>query len=264
MKKISDRMPPGINLRPGFTLIELLVVIAILAILAALLLPVLSRANEKANRTICLGNEKQLNLAWQMYANDYSGTLAINDWDYDAGGAVESPPGSWVTGNADLDTDLATITSGSLFSYLKSVQLYKCPADHSVILATNVPTLRSYSLSCYLGGPQADMDEYGVQPLQQISQIQKPSATLTFIDEDISTIDDGHFLYSATINNWMNVPAWRHQGGDALAFADGHVEYWKWRSAPPASNYLQNGVILTDPAALEDIARLQHTTPNNN
>jgi prepilin-type N-terminal cleavage/methylation domain-containing protein len=264
-QKIAKTLPAGNRpeqySRGGFTLVELLVVIAIIAILAALLLPVLSRATEKANRTICLSNQKQLDTAWQIYANDFGGILVSNDWDYRASGAVESPSNSWVTGNAGLDADPATITSGLIYPYVKSVQVYRCPADRSLALATSVPTLRSYSLSCYLGGPQEDSDDFGVVPVDKTIQIQKASATLTFLEEDISTIDDGHFLYSATVNAWYNVPAWRHQHGDVLAFADGHAEYWKWRSELPISTYLENPAQITDPATLADIARLQQTAP---
>jgi prepilin-type processing-associated H-X9-DG protein len=237
--------------------VELLVSIAVIAILAALLLPALARSKENAKRAACVNNQKQLDLAWQMYADDSHGILASNDWAYGAEGAIVSPANSWVTGNAALDTNPATITSGSIYSYVKSVPTYRCPVDRSVVLGSVIPTLRSYSLSCYMGGPEEDMDQ-GVNPLQQFSQIQKSSATLTFIDEDISTMDDGHFLYSTTVQHWLNVPSWRHQNGDTLAFADGHAEYWKWRSALPAPNILAGG-LLTDPAARQDLMRLQQT-----
>lgn len=247
--------------RGAFTLVELLVVIAIIAILAALLLPVLSTAKEKANRTVCMNNQKQLDLAWQIYANDSGGLLVSNDWDFRVGGAVESPSNSWVTGNAFLDTDPATITSGLIYQYVKSVAVYRCPSDRSLTLGSSVPTLRSYSLSCYLGGPPADMDDFGVNSLHHNSQLTKPSTTLTFLEEDTSTIDDGHFLYSAITNSWYNVPAWRHQHGDVLGFADGHLEYWKWRSELPTTTYLGNQVQASDPEALADITRLQMTAP---
>ena len=243
----------------GFNLIELLVVIAIIAILAALLLPVLTLAKEKARRTACLNNQKQLNLAWQVYADENGGVMPLNGWDFRSQGAVESPSNSSVYGNASLDPDAGTITMGSLFPYAKDLRVYKCPSDLSLVLATTVPTWRSYSLSCYMGGPPEDTEDFGLVPLTRANQIQKTAASLTFIEEDISTIDDGHFLYMSVTNMWQNVPAWRHQNRDTLAFADGHVEYWKWRGALPVS-----ASVPADLAGLQDLKRLQQTAPDAN
>jgi prepilin-type N-terminal cleavage/methylation domain-containing protein len=247
----------------AFTLIELLVVIAIIAILAALLLPALASAKATAARIGCISNQRQLGLGWEIYAGDFNGNMPINDVDLSNPNTPRSTSDSWVTGNALVDTDPATITKGALFRYVKNAEVYKCPADHGFIQGTKIPKYRSFSLSCYMNGPAEDTT-YGVQPLHKITQIRNSSKTLTFIDEDDLTIDDGHFLYTTNMNNWLNVPGWRHRNGTVLTFADAHAEYWKWKSAEPTSTWFYDGSSLTDPLALEDLNHLQQTAPGFN
>jgi prepilin-type N-terminal cleavage/methylation domain-containing protein len=260
------RLPVGLEKQwQAFTLLELLVVIAIIGILAAMLLPALARAKDMAKRVGCLNNQRQIGLGWEMYSGDFSGRMAVND--VEVTDQPRSTTNSWVVGNAKYDIDPATITSGSIYAYVKNAAVYKCPSDYGMIEDTTLTRFRSFSLSCYMNGPSTGPltdTTYGVQPLRQTSQIQSPSKTLTFIDEDALTLDDGHFLYSTNYSNWLNVPGWRHQNGTVLTFADHHTEYWKWKSPEPTSTYFDGGGGLTDPSALEDLLRLQQTAPGSN
>lgn len=182
----------------AFTLIELLVVMAIIAILAALLLPALSAAKGRAHRTTCLNNQRQLGVGWELYASEADDQLALNLGSY-IDGVHRSPAGCWVTGNAFLDADPATITSGSIFPYVQDIQVYHCPEDQSFIAGTITPRLRSVSLSGYMGGEDYETN-FLVQPLMESIAIQRRSKTLTFLDEDEDTIDEGIFLYSSKVD----------------------------------------------------------------
>jgi prepilin-type N-terminal cleavage/methylation domain-containing protein/prepilin-type processing-associated H-X9-DG protein len=255
--------PDRTNSGGAFTLMELLVVIAIIGVLAALLLPTLSKAKERSYRTTCLSNQKQLGLAWEMYAGDFGGKIPINDWEFDSPTVPVSTSNSWVTGNCMVDPSPATITSGTLFPYGKNAQIYQCPADHGTVQGTSIMKLRSFALSCFMGGPVEDRSNWGVNTINQASQIRSASKALTFIDEDDLTIDDGHFLYATNASNWYNIPAWRHQNGTVLAFADGHAEYWHWKGRHPTSTAFQVAT-MEDPIGMSDLARLQQTTPDSN
>jgi prepilin-type processing-associated H-X9-DG protein len=241
-------------------LIELLVVVGIVALLAALLMPALSKAKERAHRVTCLSNQKQLGIAWELYAGDANNKLVLNDWDLSAT-TPRSPSNSWVTGNCMVDSDPATITGGALYPYVKSIGVYKCPADRGTVQNTSISRLRSFSLSCYMSGAAVDETNWNIRPVRQMGEIQAASRTLTFLDEDALTIDDGHFLYPANARNWYNVPGWRHQNGTVLAFADGHTEHWKWRSRHPNTTAFMTSGVMDDPQGYLDMDRLLQTTP---
>src|SRR5947209_13775384 len=118
----------------GFTLIELLVVIAIIAILAAMLLPSVNRAKMKATGVHCMGNLKQLQLTWTMYADDHNDFIVGNDWQAEANHVPNV--GDWITGwldprqsnNTDNTNTLFLLdpTYGALGPYSRSVGIYRC------------------------------------------------------------------------------------------------------------------------------------------
>lgn len=265
MESISNQNDSGLgrSVKTGairaFTLIELLVVIAIIAILAAILLPALTKAKQQSWITTCINNQHQIDMAWMMYASDSSDTLALNYWS-NASGPARSLPGSWVIGNADVDSDPTNITSGTLYPYINSIPVYHCAADQTYFPNTSIPRYRAFSMSCYVGANLDYQLNLKIYPILKTTAIRQPSQTLVFIDEDDQTIDDGHFLYefNLTTDYWINLPGFRHNNGTVLSFADGHANYWRWfESHPSAVNVPLTG------SALNDLRRLQATSPQN-
>jgi prepilin-type processing-associated H-X9-DG protein len=231
----------------GFTLTELFVVIATVAILAVLLLPAIAGTKPDTQAFQCLENLRQLTLAWQMYAADNSGKLAM-DGDQGRPNAGTFPtdpsmqPGGsnyvWAAGNMQQFTTQWTnyLEASSLFPYLKTISVFHCPADASVInegRGLTLPHVRSYSMNGYMApiDPWSSVGEQATRNFYKDTDINnpRPSMAYVFIGENEYSINDSFFVSDPEQRNfWQDIPETRHGGAGSLSYADGHSEMKRW------------------------------------
>jgi prepilin-type N-terminal cleavage/methylation domain-containing protein len=230
----------------GFTLIELLVVIAIIAILAALLLPVLSSAQARAKRMICQNNLKQLAASWTMYYGDNNSRLVscvpyhipmatnLNEWVMGDAEPVPANPSYGQVEPGVLDaTNPACLTRGTLYPYTKAQGIYRCSLDRRNV--NGVPYVRTYSMNNWMNGLNPAAWIGGLDDSRQVylkdSDLPAPSKLFVFIDEDQDGINDGLFVVIEDAGFGMNdFPTRVHKTAYPLSFADGHAEFIKWLS----------------------------------
>jgi prepilin-type N-terminal cleavage/methylation domain-containing protein/prepilin-type processing-associated H-X9-DG protein len=266
----------------GFTLIELLVVITIIAILAALLMPVLNKAKIKAQGIQCMSNTRQLTLAWIMYIQNNSDGLPAADGavprvpEWDGGGFMDFAPNNPANYNISV-----TLAKSPLWKYCgESAKIWKCPADRSTVLdgRERVPRVRSVTMNCFMGGENGSAAFPGLlarnaefRTFTTLTGIPDPNNLFVILDENEDSINNGWFgmdmagiAYAGIAANpnqyeFLDFPAYYHNNAAGFSFADGHSEIHPWgdgRTMPPVRDVTLVNVNGTPSPGNPDIAWL--------
>src|SRR5258706_4497445 len=241
--------------RQAFTLIELLVVIAIIAILAAMLLPALSKAKCRAQATRCMSNSRQLMLGWIQYASDNDDHL-VNNYGglFTAREERNQTYNSWVNNYMNWNAtdplgnrmdNVDGITKAPFYKYTSGLGVYKCPADSFVSPAQQTAGItarpRSYSMKCFFGVYDPDVPNPAgnnfyptYRQFIKATSIPNPTGFFVTLDEHPDSINDGFLQTNPHTDTppqqWNDLPATYHCGAGGFAFADGHAEIHKFNS----------------------------------
>jgi prepilin-type processing-associated H-X9-DG protein len=215
-----------------------------------MILPSLIKAKQKAQGAHCMNNLRQLAIAWKIYADENSGKLVPNGDEthqptsyFDPDGKPGGRLAQWCPGRQDDNSQLSPPTAsglnvgqawirfGLLFPYVANVDVYKDPADtFTGRNGSQYPHVRSMSMNTWLGdiAPYANINTV-ISYYKEADLIRPGAANLwLFIDENPISINDGSFICSPQINQWVDCPASYHNNAGGISFADGHSIIKRW------------------------------------
>jgi prepilin-type N-terminal cleavage/methylation domain-containing protein/prepilin-type processing-associated H-X9-DG protein len=247
--EILSRIQRPTRVHPGwqraFTLIELLVVIAIIAILAAMLLPALAKAKQKANQTTCINGLKQLALGTMLYLGDYNDVFPACASRSTYGFAVED----WIYWR---DEPAYPLAKSPIFIMVgnTTTNVFRCPMDREPSNRSGTPkypcsyTMTSYDLQSGVNVGMSSIFSGGTRAAFKHTQIKNPASKIMLAEEVTkNSADDNPVpgLYTGTISDgrWVptkNLLTARHNKKANAGFADGHVQSVTWRFATNVVN----------------------------
>ena len=230
-QKLQEDIGETAMQKRAFTLIELLVVIAIIAILMAILMPALKVAREQARAIQCRGNERTLLVAWLMYKDENDGSLVSGETPTTGYDPKSTSP--WVVmppdpTNAGVELKKQYIQQGTLWPYIKQVEIYHCPSDRRQNSVYHKFAYRTYSIA---GGMNGAADgTWEIRPCKKYTDIRQPAEKLVFIAEcDPRGYNMGSWVLYPKSKQWVDpFGIWHRDNASTLGFGDGHVEMRRW------------------------------------